>query len=163
MFRLRPGPNRVFFGLRASLAMGLCVVAGWLLTAITFDEFADNPTLASLSYVRPAGDSIDYFMRFTADKVPSFAVATTVGALLGAFLGAITQRRFHLAPFSDPGDTIRNLVGAILMGIGGVTALGCTIGQAVTGFSTLAAGSLLTFLAILLGGYIAMKVMERLI
>jgi uncharacterized membrane protein YedE/YeeE len=147
----------------AGIGIGLCVVAGWLLTAVTFDEFADNPTLASLSYVRPAGDSIDYFMRFTADKVPSFAVATTVGALLGAFLGAVTQGRFHLATFSDPGDTIRNLVGAILMGIGGVTALGCTIGQAVTGFSTLAAGSLLTFLAILLGGYIAMKVMERFI
>jgi uncharacterized membrane protein YedE/YeeE len=147
--------------LAAGFGIGLCVIAGWLLTAFTFDEFADNPTLASLSYVRPAGDSIDYFMRFTADKVPSFAVATTVGALLGAFIGAVSQKRFHLATFSDPGDTIRNLVGAVLMGIGGVTALGCTIGQAVTGFSTLAAGSLVTFVFIVIGGIAAMKVMER--
>ncbi|MCP3970903.1 MAG: YeeE/YedE family protein [Rhodobacteraceae bacterium] len=149
--------------LTAGFGIGLCVVAGWALTAFTFDEFADNPTLASLSYVRPAGDSIDYFMRFTADKTPSFAVVTTVGALLGAFLMALSQKKFHLATFSDPGDTLRNLSGAILMGLGGVTALGCTIGQAVTGFSTLALGSLITFLAIILGGIIAMKVMERMI
>lgn len=85
----------------AGVGIGLCVIAGWLLTAMTFDEFADNPMLASLSYVRPAGDSIDYFMRFTADKVPSFAVTTTAGALLGAFLMAVFQRKFHLATFSD--------------------------------------------------------------
>ena len=147
----------------AGVGIGLCVIAGWLLTAMTFDEFADNPTLASLSYVRPAGDSIDYFMRFTADKTPSFAVATTVGALLGAFLVAVFSKKFHLATFSDPGDTLRNLGGAMLMGFGGVTALGCTIGQAVTGFSTLALGSLLTFIAIVIGGFIGMKIMERMI
>ncbi len=147
----------------AGIGIGLCVIAGWLLTALTFDEFADNPMLASLSYVRPAGDSIDYFMRFTADKVPSFAVTTTAGALFGAFLMALWQRKFHLATFSDPADTLRNLGGAMLMGFGGVTALGCTIGQAVTGFSTLALGSLLTFIAIIIGGFIGMKIMERMI
>ncbi|MFC6686494.1 YeeE/YedE family protein [Jhaorihella thermophila] len=144
----------------AGLGVGLCVVAGWLLTAITFDEFADNPTLASLSYVRPAGDSIDYFMRFTAFEAPSFAVTTTVGALIGAFIGAVTQGRFHLATFSDAQDTLRNLVGAILMGVGGVVALGCTIGQAVTGVSTLAMGSFITFAFIVIGGIIGMKIME---
>lgn len=155
----RSSPVHLFAG----FGIGLCVTAGWWLTAFTFDEFADNPTLASLSYVRPAGDSIDFFMRFTADKTPSFAVTTTMGALLGAFLGAILQRKFHLATFSDAGDTIRNLAGAILMGIGGVTALGCTVGQAVTGFSTLAVGSLITFIFIIIGGFVGMKAMERFI
>lgn len=149
--------------LAAGIGIGLCVIAGWLLTALTFDEFADNPMLASLSYVRPAGDSIDYFLRFTADKVPSFAVTTTAGALLGAFAMALYQRKFHLATFSDPSDTLRNLGGAMLMGFGGVMALGCTIGQAITGFSTLALGSLLTFVAIVVGGFVGMKIMERMI
>lgn len=144
----------------AGIGVGLCVVAGWLLTAITFDEFADNPTLASLSYVRPAGDSIDYFMRFTAFDAPSFAVTTTVGALFGAFIGAVTQKKFHLATFTDAQDTLRNLSGAVLMGVGGVAALGCTIGQAVTGFSTLAFGSILTFAFIVIGGIVGMKIME---
>lgn len=146
--------------LAAGFGIGILVIAGWFLTALTFDEFADNPTLASLSYVRPAGDSIDYFMRFTAYEGVSFAVATTFGALIGAFLMALATRTFHLATFSDPGDTLRNLGGAILMGIGGVTALGCTVGQAITGFSTLAVGSLITFIAIIIGGLIGFKLLE---
>lgn len=158
-----PAFRRSPLHLIAGIGIGLCVVAGWLLTAITFDEFADNPTLASLSYVRPAGDSIDYFMRFTAFEAPSFAVTTTVGALIGAFIGAVSQGRFKLATFSDPADTLRNLGGAILMGIGGVVALGCTIGQAVTGFSTLATGSLITFVCIVIGGIIGMKAMEAMV
>ena len=60
--------------------------------------------------------------------------------------------RFNLMTFSDPGDTVRSLMGAALMGVGGVMALGCTIGQAVTGVSTLAIGSFLTFAAIIAGG-----------
>ena len=152
----RTSPTHVIAG----VGIGLCVVAGWFLTAIAFDEFADNPTLASLSYVRPAGDTIDYFMRFTAFGAPSFAVTITGGALIGSFIAAITQKKFHLATFSDAGDTLRNLGGAILMGIGGVVALGCTVGQAVTGFSTLAVGSLITFIAIIIGGIIGLKTME---
>ena len=53
--------------------------------------------------------------------------------------------RFRIATFSDTGDTLRNLGGAALMGIGGVMALGCTVGQSITGVSTLALGSFLTF------------------
>ncbi|MDU8926209.1 YeeE/YedE family protein [Alisedimentitalea sp. MJ-SS2] len=155
----RSSPTHVIAG----IGIGLLVVAGWVLTAFTFDEFADNPTLASLSYVRPAGDSIDYFMRYTADKIPGFAVTTTVGALFGAFFMSLALGKFHLATFSNPQDTILNLVGAGMMGVGGVTALGCTVGQAVTGFSTLALGSLITFLAIIVGGLIGLKAMERFI
>ena len=49
------------------------------------------------------------------------------------------------------------------MGIGGVVALGCTIGQAVTGFSTLALGSVLAFAAIVSGGIVGVKYLERLL
>ena len=149
--------------LAAGVGIGLCVVAGWMLTALTFDEFAANPSIGSLSFVRPAGDSIDYVMRFTAYAAPGFPVVTTLGALLGAFVGAVSQRRFRLATFSDPADTLRNLGGAMLMGVGGVVALGCTIGQAVTGTSTLAAGSLITFACIVIGGLIGMKAMEAMV
>jgi hypothetical protein len=63
--------------------------------------------------------------------------------------------------FSDQGDTLRTLSGAGLMGIGGVMALGCTIGQAVTGVSTLAVGSFLSFAAIVVGGLYGLRVLER--
>jgi hypothetical protein len=146
----------------AGLVVGLCVLGGWLLTGLALDDFADLPRVESLSYVRPAGDTIDYLMRFTAYAAPSFTVVTLLGALIGAFLSAVSTKTFAFATFTDSSDTLRNVGGATLMGIGGVTALGCTIGQSVTGFSTLALGSLITFAFIVVGGVIGMKTMEAL-
>jgi uncharacterized protein len=146
----------------AGVGIGLCVVAGWFLTGLAQDDFADVPVaLVSLTYVRPTGDTLDYLMRFTALGAPSFGVVTTAGALLGGFLGALSMGRIHLTTFADKNDSIRNMFGAALMGIGGVLALGCTVGQALTGFSTLAMGSIITFIFIVGGGIIGMKAMER--
>ncbi|MBL4805695.1 MAG: YeeE/YedE family protein [Rhodobacteraceae bacterium] len=147
--------------LASGIGIGLCVVAGWMLTGLAQDDFADVPVaLASLTYVRPTGDMMDYLMRQTALGAPSFAVVTTFGALLGGFLGALVKRDLRLKTFANNSDTVRNIFGAAIMGIGGVLALGCTVGQAVTGVSTLALGSFITFACIVLGGMIAMKVME---
>ncbi len=146
----------------AGIGIGLCVIAGWLLTGLAYDDFADNPTLISLTFARPTGDSLDYLMRFTAFDGPGFGVATLAGTILGAFLGALSQKKFALATFNGTADTARNLIGAVMMGFGGVLALGCTIGQGVTGWSTLAIGSGLTLLFIVLGGFAGMKLMERL-
>lgn len=146
----------------AGIGIGLCVVAGWFLTAITYDEFANNPQLISLSYVRPAGDTLDYVMRYTALGAPGFGIVTLAGALIGGFLGALSMGRLRLTTFADQSDSIRNMFGAALMGVGGVLALGCTVGQAMTGFSTLAIGSLITFVFIVLGGIAGVKTMENL-
>ncbi|MGV6847415.1 MAG: YeeE/YedE family protein [Marinibacterium sp.] len=144
----------------AGVGLGLCVVAGWVLTGLAYDEFADNPSLISLTYVRPVGDTMDYLMRFTAFGAPTFAVATVAGALLGAFIGALLAGRLNLTTFADKSDTLRNMFGAALMGVGGVLALGCTIGQGLTGISTLAVGSIIALLSIILGGVIGIKTME---
>ena len=146
----------------AGFGIGFCVVAGWFLTGIAYDEFADNPTLISLSYVRPAGDTLDYLMRYTALGAPGFGVVTVAGAILGGLLGAASMKRVHLTTFADKSDSIRNMFGAALMGIGGVLALGCTVGQALTGVSTLAVGSIITFICIVLGGMAGVKTMENL-
>lgn len=156
----RSSPRHVIGG----LGVGLCVVAGWALTGLGYDEFADLPRAPqSLSYVRPSGDTLEYLERFTADRVPGFGVATVLGALAGSLLAALVSRKFKLIGFADSGDTVRNLAGGALMGIGGITALGCTVGQSITGVSTLAIGSLLTFVAIVAGGVIGMKWMERIL
>lgn len=150
--------------LTAGVGIGVCVIAGWALTGLAYDELAETPVdPISLSYVRPTGDTFEYLARFTADMMPSFGVATVFGALAGAFLSAQLAGSFRLTGFADSGDTMRNLAGAALMGSGGVIALGCTIGQAVTGLSTLALGSLLAFAAIVVGGIFGMKYMERLL
>ncbi len=105
---------------------------------------------------------MDYLMRYTALGAPNFGVVTLAGALIGGFLGALSRGRLHLTTFADQSDSIRNMFGAALMGIGGVLALGCTVGQALTGFSTLAIGSLITFIFIVVGGIAGVKTMESL-
>lgn len=148
----------------AGLVIGLCVTAGWALTGLAYDEFADRAQdPISLTYVRPVGDTTEYLMRFTAGMTPTFGVATVIGAILGAFLAALAAGRFQVTAFADKGDTLRNLGGAALMGIGGVMALGCTVGQAITGMSTLALGSIVTFIAIIIGAVFGMKALERIL
>jgi len=146
----------------SGLAVGLAVVAGWALTGLAYDEMADRPVAPiSLTYIRPVGDTLQWLTLFTATPMPGFGVTTVLGALAGAFAAAVAMGRFHLATFSDTGDTVRNLLGAALMGVGGVMALGCTVGQAVTGVSTLALGSFLAFAAIVAGGFLGLGLLER--
>lgn len=154
----RSSPVHVWSG----IGIGLCAVAGWALTGLAFDELSDKPTAPiSLTYVRPTADAIEWLQRFTAGRMPGFGVATVFGAILGAFVAAKAMGRFRVSTFSDTGDTVRSLMGAALMGVGGVMALGCTVGQAITGVSTLALGSFLTFGGIVAGGVWGVKALER--
>jgi len=148
----------------AGVGIGLCVIAGWALTGLAYDEFSAAPlNPISLSYVRPSGDTLEYLERFTAGVTPRFGVATVIGALAGALTAALMSGRFRLTGFADSADTLRGLSGGALMGSGGIIAVGCTIGQGVTGVSTLALGSFLAFGAIVLGGIAGIKYMERLL
>lgn len=152
--KFRSSPVHIASG----LVIGLCVIGAWMLTGLAADELADVVVpVASLSFVRPTGDTLEYLMRYSALGAPSIGVVTLTGTLLGSFIGAIAMKRFKFTTFADPVDTKRNLFGAALMGIGGILALGCTVGQAVTGVSTLAVGSMITFAAIVAGGFIGIR------
>lgn len=146
----------------AGLGIGLLVTAGWALTGLAFDELADKPVAPiSLTFVRPTGDTMEWLGRFTALGLPGFGVASVIGAILGAFLVAVSKGSFKIQTFADTGDTLRNMGGAALMGIGGVTAGGCTVGQGITGLSTLAAGSVLALVGIVIGGRYGLARLER--
>lgn len=153
----RHSPMHILSG----VGVGVCVLVGWALTGLSYDEMSVSPTpVISLTYVRPAGDTVDWLQRFTAGRIPGFGVATVLGAVLGAFVAAMLMRRFRVATYSHARDTLRNLGGAALMGTGGVMALGCTVGQGVTGVSTLALGSYLAVSGIIAGGMAGIKYME---
>jgi len=142
------------------LGVGLLVVAGWAITGqLGRDEFEPQPA-ASFTFVAPVAESLQYLMTFTGNQV-SFGIATVGGMLLGAFVAARASGSFRLEAFADRDDLLRHLGGAALMGIGGVFALGCTIGQGVTGLSTLAIGSLLALVSIVAGGVAGVKYLER--
>lgn len=146
----------------SGFGVGACIVAGWALTGLAFDDFAARPTAPiSLTFVRPAGDVLEWLQRYTAAPLPGFGVASLVGVIAGAFVVSYARGHFRLATFSDVGDTLRHLGGAILMGIGGVMALGCTVGQSLTGVSTLSFGSFVATAAIIVGGRVGLVALER--
>ncbi len=146
----------------SGVGIALCVVAGWALTGLAYDDMAASPVAPiSLTYVRATADSMDWLQRYTALGVPGFGVSVVGGTILGSFIAAKLTGRFCISTYAGAGDMMRNLSGAALMGVGAVTASGCTIGQAVTGVSTLSAGSFITFIAIVLGGVAGVKYMER--
>ncbi len=146
----------------AGLGIGLLAIAGWAVTGLAFDEFAERPVAPiSLTFVRPTGDTIEWLGRFTASPMPGFGVASVIGTIFGAAAVAIVSGRFRVATFSDARDTLRHLGGAMLMGIGGVLALGCSVGQGVTGLSTLALGSVLTVAGLVIGAQLGLRTLER--
>ena len=151
----RASPRNVVAG----LGVGLAIVAGWYATGVLgFDDFEPAP-LTSLTYVAPTGNALVYLMTFTGATI-NFGIASVGGVVLGAFVSAVLRKNFHLATFADVQDMLRNITGGALMGFGGVLALGCTIGQGLTGISTLALGSVIAILAIVAGGIAGLKYIE---
>jgi hypothetical protein len=101
---------------------------------------------------------LEYLMLWTdKSKIVTFGIAATLGVVAGSLAYAVISKTFRWEIFRDAPDMLRHMAGGILMGFGGVTALGCTIGQGITGFSTLAAGSMLAFASIIAGAAATMK------
>lgn len=149
--------RRSFDNILAGIVIGLCVIAGWYITGVIgFDEF-EPVRFESYTFVAPVSENLMYLMTFTGSKI-TFGVAAVFGVISGSFLYAVFTGRFHIETFVNRGDMIRHLLGGALMGFGGVLAIGCTIGQAVTGMSTLALGSLMTLVSIIFGAALTMKV-----
>ncbi len=155
-----PNFRRSVSDIAAGLIVGLTVVAGWIVTGVLgADEFNPAP-LASITFVAPVGESLQYLMTFTGSTI-NFGIAVVAGVITGSFLMAGATRTFRVESFADRNDLVRHLYGAALMGAGGVMALGCTIGQGITGMSTLAVGSVIAWLSILGGGYLGIKFLEK--
>lgn len=159
---MRAGLARDRVNLVAGLGAGALVTAGWFVTGLTYDEMALRPASpASLSFVRPVADALDWVERSSALGLPGFGAATVFGALLGSFVACVTAGRFKILGFADRGDVVRHLAGAAAMGVGGVLALGCSIGQGLTGLSTLSVQSLVAASSILAGAWLALGRLER--
>lgn len=146
-----------FDNILAGLVIGLIIPAGWYVTAVIgFDDF-DPVRFESYTFVAPTGESLMYLLTFTGSTI-NFGVAAVFGVILGSFLYVILTGKFRLETFSNRSDMLRHIFGGITMGFGGVIALGCTIGQGVTGMSTLAMGSLLALVSIVFGSALTMKI-----
>jgi uncharacterized membrane protein YedE/YeeE len=148
----RKSPRDIIGG----LVVGLLITAGWLATGwLGKDDFEPGP-VASLTFIAPVGETIQYAMLATGARL-SFGVAIICGVFVGALASALVTKTYDLQGFSRPAQMLRYMAGGALMGIGGAMALGCSIGQGLTGFSTLSFGSLLAAAGIALGSTLALR------
>jgi len=153
----------------AGVVIGLVVTAAWYLSGhVGYGEhpetmenvfFATNTRAAeSLSFVAPVAYGLELLMLWTDKSLTvSFGIASALGVVFGAAAWALVSKQFRIEGFASVTDTRDHLVGAVLMGFGGVTALGCTVGQGITGVSTLALGSFLALASIIAGAAATMK------
>ena len=148
--------------------IGLAVVAGWWLTggalgkewldwAQLEPEAPSRVAVQSFTFISPMGDSARYLLNPKNSLLINFGVMALSGVIVGSCVYAIVTRKFRIEWFVNAKDFAAHAVGGVLMGIGGVLSMGCTIGQGVTGVSTLALGSILTFVAIVFGCALTMK------
>ncbi|MAF49414.1 MAG: YeeE/YedE family protein [Rhodospirillales bacterium] len=144
----------------AGLIIGVLVPAAWYLTGVIgYDDF--EPTqLESFSFVSPSGNSIQYLMTFTGATI-NFGIAIVGGVISGSFLMAKARGEFRVESFTTADDFLRHIIGGAMMGSGGIVALGCTIGQGITGMSTLALGSLIALLSIIAGAVWGLRFIEE--
>jgi hypothetical protein len=114
--------------------------------------------MESFSFVAPVAYTLELLMLWSdKSRIVSFGIAATLGVIAGSFAWALASRSFRLEGFRDAEDTANHLAGGALMGFGGVTGLGCTIGQGLSGVSTLAIGSFVTLGAIIAGSIAAFR------
>lgn len=166
IFVLRDKAFLSFDNLLAGFGLGAVIVAVWFVSGHlghvlehpqTLEEVylrTNSGRMESLSFVAPVAYTLDYLMFFSdKSKVLTLGVVAVLGVFSGSAVYALASGRFRWEGFRDTEDTANHLVGAALMGFGGVMALGCTIGQGMSGVSMLALGSIIA-LASIIGGVV---------
>jgi uncharacterized membrane protein YedE/YeeE len=142
--------QRAWGQIAAGLIVGLLIAAGWYTTGyLGADDFNPVP-VTSLTFVAPIADTLQYVMLSTGLTL-NFGIATVAGVFAGSLVTAVATRRFHWEGYTSPRHMLRSAGGAALMGAGGAMAYGCSIGQGLTGLSTLSLSSFVAVTGILLG------------
>lgn len=156
--------------LLAGLGIGLCVAAMWWVTGRlgfvaehpeTLDEVfltTNSGRMESLTFTAPMAYALDWLIYYSdASKTLTIGVVSVLGVVVGSFLYATATRTFRWEGFRDTQDTALHLAGAVFMGIGGVTAMGCTVGQGLSGLSTLSVMSMVAVVGIVMGAVLGFR------
>ena len=155
--------------LLSGIVVGLVVTFAWLLTGgdlgqswIENNDFLDTPYPAvgvqSFTFINPMGETLLFTSNIFDNFFLTFGVAALLSTIAGSFVYSILSNNLRIEWFANGHDFFRHMIGGILIGIGGVLSLGCTIGQGVSGVSTLAIGSVITLISIIFGASLMMKI-----
>jgi len=150
-----PGFRQQHKRILASILMGLLVVWGWLSTGVLAADEFEPYRLETLTFSAPLGETIMYVMTMSGASL-KFGIGATVGVIIGSALTSLALGHFRWEGCDDPRELKRQLVGGLLMGVGGVTALGCTIGQGISAFSTLAISAPIALIGMFCGAWVGL-------
>ena len=153
------------------LVTGLVITGIWWVSGVMGHVSEDPSTLEevfvgatshermeALSFVAPIAYVLDWLMFFSdKSKVLTIAIVSVFGVVIGSGVYAIGTRVFRWESFRTTEDLVNHLAGAVLMGVGGVVALGCTIGQGISGVSTLSIGSFIALASIMVGAVACLR------
>jgi uncharacterized protein len=156
--------------LLAGLGIGAIIVGVWWVSG-RLGHVAEDPNtlqeaflgtnsgrMESLSFVAPVAYAVNWLMYFSdASNVLTIGIVSVGGVVVGSAAYALPTKSFRWEGFRGAEDTANHVVGALLMGIGGVTALGCTVGQGLSGMSTLSLTSFVAVAAIVAGAVAALR------
>lgn len=140
--------------------IGIIITLGWVITYYTYNYLLIDISLQSLSFVFPIGKIVEYFsLGFNSNILFLFPVIVVIGVILGAFISFKTNKQYSKKQMCDnsmmnPPSLIKKLFGGVCMGIGGILAIGCTVGQGLSGLSTLSFASFFAIAVIYLSAYI---------
>jgi len=149
---MRRSPGHIFWG----AVVGLAVTSGWVGTAwIARTGFGIEP-VETHTFAVPIGDTLLYAMTASGNTL-SFSVGSVTGVLVGALLGSYSKGHFRWEACEDPRELRRQIGGAAMMGAGAVLAVGCSVGQGISAFSTLAFSAPLAALCIFLGAAFGLR------
>lgn len=163
LFLLMAPRGSVWRGWRLPLGgalVGLLVAASWYVSILGADEF-ETPAATSLAFVAPAQDFLRFVTMTRLGFGLRFGAASVLGVFIGAFASALLARQFAWG-LPTGAQMLRNLAGGVLMALGGILAMGCTIGQGMAGVATLSVSSLLAVAAMVLGAWGANRALARL-
>jgi uncharacterized protein len=139
----------------SAVLVGVAVAGGWLATSLAIGELTAT-RVESLSFVAPAGRALLQFMAVPI-RDGNFGMAAVIGAAIASFMVAAARGELRWEAFDDPREMRRHLVGAALMGVGGVLAQGCTVGQGLTAASALAISAPIFIASVLFGAHAGLK------
>ena len=145
--------------LKDGVMMGLLVAIGWYITGVIGIESIEREvSITSVTFVYPTAQTLEFFSFFQVTEL-SFGVSVILGVVSGAFIMSKFNRKYSFGCTSNlqHSKVKYNMIGGALMGVGGVLAIGCTVGQGLTGISTLAIASVLAISSIMISGFITAK------
>ena len=149
---LRRAPRDIAWGVVAGLAIVMALLGTSWINHESFGEVG----VEGLSFTAPVGRTLIYLMTSTAGGL-NFSVGSVIGVMAGALAGSLWRGMFRWEACEDPRELGRQVGGAALMGIGGVIALGCSVGQGVSAFATLAWSAPVTLAAICAGALLGLR------